>query len=265
MPEIDFSSLPDDRPLQSLPWRATAGGVLARFLTLAPLTARLALVPALVSFALGPVLLFLGAADLLLLVASVANLYLLIWFAAAVQRLVLCGPSESTTRVLPRWGEVELRFLGRFIGLGAIMMLVAFPATFIFGSFAGAFTGAQPQFGLWMLAPALIAGAAALGGAFALPAATLGRGYGYARAWRESKGVLTTLIGLFVVLVVPIDVTAMLLDWLFLEIQLATDLMIPRLAMAVVANYLSVTLASVLLAEVFARRTGWTAPPASAT
>lgn len=265
MSEIDFSRLPDDRPLQPLPWGATARAVLGRFLGLLPLLARLALVPALVSFALGPALLLLGAGDFVLLLASVVNLYLMVWYAAAVQRLVLHGPNEKTLRVVPRWGDGEVRFLGRMIGLGAIMMLVAFPATFIFGTFAGAFTGAQPQLGLWMLVPAVIAAAAALGAAFTLPASTLGHGYGFARAWRESKGVLPQLVGLFACLVVPIDLIAMLLDWLFLEIQLATDLMIPRLAVAIGANYLSVALASVLLAEAYARRTGWTGPPASAT
>lgn len=258
--EPDFSRLPDARPLAALSLREAAREIFALLYVNAGAMARLALLPVSIAFGLTAVALYfsLGAGFHFFVVG--AKLYLLVWFASSVFRLLLLGPGPELARPLPNWRPADGRLALRGLGVIAIAMLVTLPASFIFGSMGGGLGPDGPQPGPWILGPLIVAAIATLGLSFTLPAAALGRGYGYKRAWRESRGALAPLFGLFVVIVLPVDLAIALIDLLLLQLQLATNLVIPRAAVGTAANYLSVALASTVLAVAFAKRTGWQRP-----
>src|SRR5690625_508911 len=255
--EADFTTLPEQRPLAPLPLGETVREVLGTLYLHAGDFMRLALVPVLIAFALTAAALSLTAGAWLRFFAMGVNLYLLVWFSGAVFRLLLRGPGRELSRPMPNWGPAEGRLVLRALGLMGLVMLATMPASMLFGSLGGGIGPEGPQPGVWMLGPLIIAVIVALGLSFTLPAAAVGRGYGYKRAWRESKGALTQLFGLFVMIVLPVDLAIALLDLLLLQLQLATNLVIPRAAVGTAANYLSVALATTVLAVAFARRTGW--------
>ncbi len=258
--EADFTTLPDDRPLAPLGVGETARDIARVLLFHVRDFMRLALVPVLVAFALTGAALALQEVTWLRLFAMVVNLYLLVWFAGAVFRLLLLGPGPELHRPLPNWGPAEGRLVLRGLGLAGIVMLATMPASMLFGSLGGGIGADGPQPGIWMLGPLIIAAIAALGLSFTLPAAAVGKGYSYKRAWRESKGALPQVFGLFAVIVLPVDLFIALLDLLLLRLQIATNLVIPRAAVGTVANYLSVALATTVLAVAFAKRTAWQRP-----
>lgn len=259
----DFTTLPEDRPLAPLPLGETARQAVALLLGNAGDIARLALVPVLVGFALSAAVMSLDLGPAVRFFAMGVNLYLLIWFATSVFRLLLLGPGPELARPIPNWRPAEGRVALRGLGVIGITMLVTLPATLFFATLGGGIGAEGPQPGIWMLGPLLVAGIATLGLSFTLPAAAVGQGYGFKRAWREAKGALAQLFALFAVLVLPVDLTIALVDLLLLQLQLATDLVIPRAAVGTAANYLSVALASTVLGLAFAKRTGWQRPGGS--
>lgn len=258
--EVDFTSLPESRPLAPLPPAETAREILGILYQLRSYFLRLALVPVLISFALSASVLLFDFGLWLRFLATGVNLYLLIWFSTAVFRLLLLGPGPEVGHPMPRWGAAEGRLALRGFGLMGLVMLITMPASMLFGSLGGGVGPEGPQPGPWMLGPLLVAVIATMGLSFSLPAAALGKGYGYKRAWNESKGALFQLFGLFVMIVLPVDLAIVLLDLLLFRLELATNLVIPRAAVGTAANYLSVTLATGVLGIAFAKRTGWQRP-----
>lgn len=258
--EEDFSNLPEDRPLAPLPVGETVRQVLALLFANASDIARLALIPVLIAFAMTAAAFALELGAALRFFAMGVNLYLLVWFAGSVFRLLLLGPGPELARPVPAWSPAEGRLALRGLGVIGIAMAATLPASLIFGSLGGGMGPQGPQPGAWLLGPLVVAGIATLGLSFVLPAAAVGRGYSFKRAWREAKGALPQLFALFAIIVVPVDLAIALIDLLLLQLQLATDLVIPRAAAGTAANYLSVALASTVLGFAFAKRTGWQRP-----
>lgn len=258
--EADFTALPNDRPLAPLPVSQTARHVVGVLLLHAGDYMRLALVPVLIAFALTAAALSLDVGMWLRFFTMGVNLYLLVWFSGAIFRLLLRGPGPELQRPLPNWGPADGRLALRGLGLMGLVMLATMPASMLFGSLGGGIGPEGPQAGAWMLGPLVVAAVVGLGLSFTLPAAALGKGYSYKRSWQEAKGALLQLFGLFILIVLPVDLIIALLDLLLLRLQLATNLVIPRAAVGTAANYLSVALATTVLAVAFAKRTGWQVP-----
>jgi hypothetical protein len=265
MAEIDFTTLPDQRPLNPAPPGESLRQVLATFAALVPLYARLALIPYGVTLFLFFLLQGLPVTGLSLGLATAVNIYLTVWFASSVQRLVLLGPGPETLRPLPRWRPPEARLLGRGLQLFLVAAIASVPGSLLFSGFSQGFDPAEPQLGWWMLGPVAFAVLGMLCVVLMLPAASVGSGYGLGRAWAEGRGILGTQVALFVLLLLPLEGLVLLLDWVLLQLQLATDLVVPRLAVGLAVHYLEIALGGTLLAVIFAKRTGWTAPPQGTT
>lgn len=249
--DIDFSKLPEDRPLAPLPLGATLKGVFTCVWASAPVLGRLAALPLLLSFFMGAAVHFLG--DGLFTVVIMADLYLSVWFCCAVQRVILLGPDSATP--LPLWASRDIRYLMKALGLFGFIFLASLPVNMALAPQPGGmdinFENILPMI-FAMSAVALIVGCA-LG--LVLPAASVGTGYGYGRAFRESLAVLPVLILMFLLLILPVDALMLGANILLNELEMATSLTVPGLAVAAAGKYLSFAWASAAFAYVFAKRT----------
>ncbi|MGO1119903.1 hypothetical protein ACTL6U_14420 [Rhodovibrionaceae bacterium A322] len=254
--ELDFSKLPDDRPLAPLALGETLKGVFGCALASAPAISRLAALPLLISFLMGAFVHFGGASFFTLIL--MADLYLSVWFCCAVQRAILLGPGSVS--LAPLWGNREVRYLLKTLGLFGFIFLAALPINMALAPKLDPGTEIAMEMMLETALPmvaaislvALILGCA-LG--FTLPAASVGRGYGYGRAFRESLGVLPVLVFMFLLLILPVDGLTLVANVLLAKFEGATSLVVPGLAVAAVGKYLSFAWASIAFAYVFAKRT----------
>jgi|TARA_R110002072_G_scaffold45001_3_gene125383 hypothetical protein len=249
--EIDFSTLPEDRSLAPLPVGPTFRGLFACAWAALPAVSRLAALPLLLSFLMGALVHFIGAS--IFFAALAADLYLSIWFSCAVQRLVLLGP--TSTQSLPFWGSREIRYLVKVLGLFGFIFLASLPVTMALapppGDSAMVLENVLPM--IFALSVVTLTVGSLLG--FVLPAAAVGRNYGYGRAFREALGVLPVLILMFLVLILPLDGLTLVANVLLGELEMATSLMVPGLAVAAIGKYLSFAWAATVFAYVFAKRT----------
>src|SRR5690625_5240832 len=111
-----------ERPLAPLPLRQTVSAVLQAIYAHGSSMSPLALVPSLIAVALTAGARALGSIPWVGFFAMGVNLYLLVWFASAVFRLLLRGQGPDLNHPLPRWGPAEGRLALRGLGLLVLAM-----------------------------------------------------------------------------------------------------------------------------------------------
>lgn len=212
--DIDWSRVtapPAGGPVQ-LSYRAVMQEALALVRREQSEIGRLLLAPLLIAFAVQTLNLFTapgqGLGQLfggLGPIAFLVSVYLGVWLAVSVTRLVLRGRVDG---YLPIWRRAHWRYFGYLLLFWLGFVTVAVALSMIFGFGAAAQTGGDTMGMIAGAMQSLAVAAVVCLYPFArvwltLPAAALGRGFGPARAWSASSGnggalvaLVLTLIGL---------------------------------------------------------------------
>lgn len=256
MEEFDFTSLPDQRPLQPLALGQALPQVMALLKTHWRQLAELALLPILVSFGLAGAFTLMGLGGPASFFILGVDLFLSVWFSVAVYRYWFITAPSRRQDYIPTWRGRELRFFFRAVGLFFMISGVVVLSLMAFGGFAGTASG-LPALGPGLVAGILAGLVVAVAFSFVLPAAALGTGYSYLRAVQEAKGILLPFCGLLLVTILPVDLGLSLVNFLLLSLEQGAGLSMPGIVFAAVANYVSLSVAATVLSVVFARRTGW--------
>lgn len=256
MEEFDFTSLPDQRPLQPLSLGQALPQVMGLLKAHWRRLAELALLPILISFGLAGAFTLIGLGGPASFFILGVDLFLSVWFSVAVYRYWFIAAPSRRQDYIPAWRGRELRFFARGLGLFFMISGVVVLCLMAFGGFAGTPNG-MPALGPGLVVGILAGLVVAVGFSFVLPAAALGTGYSFLRAVQEAKGILLPFCGLLLVTILPVDLGLSLVNFLLLSLEQGVGLSIPGIVFAAVANYVSLSVAATVLSVVFARRTGW--------
>lgn len=233
---------------------------------------RLLLAPLLIAFAVQTVNLFTAPAEGLGAVfgglgpiAFLVTIYLGVWLAVSVTRLVLQGRVES---YLPLWRRADFRYFGWLVlfWLGFVLVAVFVSSFLGVGAPGGAGGGEVAVLVAGAMQALVVAGLICLY-PFArvwltLPAAALGRGFTPAHAWRLSAGNASALIGLLVTLIGLVLFSGLFNMAIVLPLSGALGSPIPGLAAAQAINLAIGVFAAVVAAAALGRRIGLPAPGA---
>lgn len=232
---------------------------------------RLLLAPLLIAFAVQTVNLFTAPSEGMGAIfgglgpiAFLITIYLGVWLAVSVTRLVLWGRVEG---YLPLWRRADLRYFGYLLLFWFGFALVAFfVSTFLGVGAEGRATGEVTGVVAGALQALVVAGFVCLY-PFArvwliLPASALGRGFGLAQAWRASTGNGSTLAGLVMTLIGLVLFSGLFNMAVVLPLSSLLGSPIPGLAAAQAINLALGIFAALVAAAALGRRVGPVAPSA---
>lgn len=233
---------------------------------------RLLLAPLLVAFAVQTVNLFTAPAEGLGAVfgglgpfAFLVTIYLGVWLAVSVTRLVLQGRVDG---YLPVWRRADFRYFGYLLlfWLGFVLVAVFVSSFLGFGAQPGAAGGEVAAMVAGAMQALVVAGLVCIY-PFArvwltLPAAALGRGFTPAHAWRLSAGNAGALVGLLATLVGLVLFSGLFNMAIVLPLSGALGSPVPGLAAAQAINLAIGVFAALVAAAALGRRIGLPAPGA---
>ncbi len=166
-------------------------------------------------------------------------------------RLLLLGPSPETTRPRTTLRSRDFRFLFRCLlvilmgFLGALPVALLAPALVPIGGIV-----------LVAILSVVLAVTTMLAVGLVLPGTAIDREFSFGDSWRATREVLSSLLGLVLIVVLPVHLLAMLMAMLYGATMGMHGLMVPLLALSIAMEFIELAVVATLLAVVYRRRVG---------